>query len=114
MPLVFALAATIIIEYYLQLRWSPGYFVTGLRLFNERRRILDSTCAKVPIIVIGGRLSSDPTWHHRIIGTSADGAIAPLPGRDAPCASAVLAGIAVPRPVRALTQSGSPQPGHCA
>ena len=36
MPLVFALAATIIIEYYLQLRWSPSYFVTGIRLFNER------------------------------------------------------------------------------
>lgn len=36
MPLVLALAVTIIIEYYLQLRWSPSYFVTGIRLFNVR------------------------------------------------------------------------------
>lgn len=36
MPLVIALAATILIEYYLQLRWNPGYFVTGIRLFNVR------------------------------------------------------------------------------
>ncbi len=36
MPFVIAFAAIIIIESILQIRWNPGYFVTGIRLFNER------------------------------------------------------------------------------